>query len=306
MVQQQPDHWAELKRFIRTQTILPRLILINGGVWLFASVILVFGFLFNVPDTVTRGGLIDILALPASLDGLIVRPWTLITYMFFHLNFFHILFNMLWLYWFGRIFLQFLGTRQLLATYIFGGLAGGALFIFFYNVFPVFREALPAAQALGASASVMAVVTAISFYVPSYTIHLLFIGRVKILYIAIILFILDFFMIRSNNAGGHIAHIGGAIYGFIFATSMLKGRDFSRLLDSLNLKGLRKFFYKKKEAPTTERDFESRPYSDDEYNYQKVKQQDKIDNILDKISKSGYDSLTKEEKEFLFRSSNRK
>lgn len=295
----------ELLKFIKGGSILSRLLIINVGVWLFVSVILVFAFLFNVMEESVQGFIIDFLAVPSALERLAVRPWTLFTYMFLHINLLHILFNLLWLYWFGKIFLQFLNQRQLLATYIFGGLAGGVLYIIAYNIFPVFREALPYSSALGASASVMAIVTAISFYTPNYFIHLFLIGRVRIVYVAIVLFVLDFFMIKSSNAGGHIAHIGGAIYGFIYAGYLRRGKDWSHLVDLFNLAGIKRYFTTSKKTKDTTGTSDSRPLTDEEYNYRKVEQQKVIDKILDKISKSGYDSLTKEEKEILFRSSNK-
>jgi membrane associated rhomboid family serine protease len=246
--------------------------------------------------------ILDYLALPASMDLLITRPWTLFTYMFLHTSFLHILFNMLWLYWFGKIFTQYLKSqRQLITTYILGGLAGGLLYILSFNLFPVFADVLPEARALGASASVMGIVMAIAFYVPNYTVNMIFFGKVKIFYLALALFVIDFFMIRHGNAGGHIAHIGGAIYGFLYVYYLKKGRDFSKFWPNFKFKwGDTKKRHKPKVA------YSKRPVKDDEYNRKKAGDQKKIDHILDKISRSGYDSLTKEEKEILFNSSNRK
>jgi hypothetical protein len=192
----------------------------------------------------------------------------------------------------------------LLVTYFLGGLAGGLLFILTYNVLPVFHDVLPAARALGASASVMAIVTAIAFYIPNFTISLIFFGRVKIFYLALALFVIDFFMIRHGNAGGHIAHIGGAIYGFLFVYYLRKGNDFSKLFSRTGKKGGRRYFsnIKRKQKKETSK----RPVSDEKYNETRAEQQKKIDAILDKISRSGYDSLTKQEKELLFNSSNKK
>jgi membrane associated rhomboid family serine protease len=297
--------FADLRQFFRSKTVLPTLIIINAAIWLAISVVRVFSFLLKVPDNAVTNSIVDYLALPASLDVLARRPWTLATYMFLHLDFFHILFNMLWLFWFGQIFLQFLKSRQLLWIYILGGLSGGALYVLFYNIFPVFENSLELSVALGASASVMAIVTAISVYVPGYTINMLFLGRVRIFYIALFLFIVDFFMIRSENAGGHIAHIGGAIFGFTYVLAMRKGMNFSELWNFRWMKGL---FRGKKSRLRAE--FNSnyntngRPLTDDEFNQRRAERQKLIDGILDKISKSGYESLSKEEKELLFKSSN--
>jgi hypothetical protein len=152
----------------------------------------------------------------------------------------------------------------------------------------------------------MAVVTTISFFAPGYAINLIFLGRVRILYIAVILFVLDFFMIRSDNSGGHLAHIGGAIFGFFYASYLRKGKDISGFLDWFRFSGIRRYFTKPPGGKKTTGDSDhSRPLSDEEYNKRRLTNQKKIDLILDKISKSGYDSLTKEEKEFLFKSGNK-
>lgn len=295
----------DLGRFFRSKAVLPRLILINVAIWLAIGIMRVFCFLLNVPDSSLINFVVDYLALPAKPESLLMRPWTLLTYMFLHIEFFHILFNMLWLFWFGKIFLEFLKARQLLLIYILGGLSGGILYVLFYNIFPVFEKSIDASVALGASASVMAIVTAISLYVPGYTIHMLFLGRIRIFYIALFLFVLDFFMIRSNNAGGHIAHIGGALFGLFYIMASRKGMNFDGII---NTQWLRSIFRR----PISRRfnsDFNTsstygRPMDDFEYNQQKAQRQKKIDEILDKISRSGYESLTKEEKELLFKSSN--
>ncbi|MEN8224564.1 MAG: rhomboid family intramembrane serine protease [Bacteroidota bacterium] len=302
--QPRPNPIEDLKRFFRDSSILPRLIIINVGIWVLVQLVFVFGWAFNRADITIEWSILEYFALPASLESLMVRPWTLISYMFLHTSFWHILFNMLWLYWFGKIFTQYLNQRQLLSTYIFGGLAGGLLYIITFNILPVFGEALPMAKALGASASVMGIVMAISLYVPNYTINLIFFGKVKIFYLALALFIIDFFMIRHGNAGGHIAHIGGAVYGFLYVYYLKKGRDLSKLMPRFNFKGARKTFQGKKKKP--EFTYSKRPASDVEYNRKRAHDQKKIDHILDKISHSGYESLTKEEKAILFDSSNKK
>ncbi len=299
--QRRPNPLEDLKKFFRDSSVLPRLIIANVGIWVLIQVAYVFGMLFKYPVEIIDLAILDYFALPASMDLLITRPWTLFTYMFLHTDFWHILFNMLWLYWFGKIFAQYLNQRQMLATYLLGGLAGGLLYILSFNVFPVFAESLPEARALGASASVMGIVAAIAMYVPNYTINLLFIGRVKIFYLALVLFILDFFMIRHGNAGGHIAHIGGAIYGFLYVYYLRRGRDMSKIFPE---KGKNKIRFKRKRSGSKSGNYK-RPVSDEEYNRKRAADQKRIDKILEKISRSGYDSLTKEEKALLFDSSNK-
>ncbi|MEI7662549.1 MAG: rhomboid family intramembrane serine protease [Bacteroidota bacterium] len=296
----------EIKRFFRQGSALSVIILVNVAIWFLVQALRVILFFFNVNDEHAAGTLVThALALPASLTLLVLRPWTLVTYMFLHIEFWHILFNMLWLYWFGRIFLEFLSSRMLVWTYFLGGIAGGLVYILAFNIFPVFAGILPAAFALGASASVMAIVTAVSFYVPGYTIQLMLIGRIRILYMAIFLFVFDFFMIPSGNAGGHLAHIGGALFGFTFVQLY---RFSSKSLSGRNPFSFLRFFSSMKRQKTTGHtpDYSARPVSDEDYNLKKRENQKRIDEILEKISRGGYDSLTKDEKEFLFKTSTKR
>ncbi len=295
----------DLKRTFRKQSMLTTLILINGGVWIFVKIAVVFFYLFNQADTAAAESIIiHFFGLPANPETLLSVPWTIITYMFFHVDFWHILFNMLWLFWFGKIFLEFMKPRQLLVAYLTGGIAGGILYIIAFNIFPVFRSVLPLSVALGASASVMSIVTATAFYVPNYTIQLIFLGRVKILYMAIVLFIIDFFAIPTGNAGGHLAHIGGAIWGVLFVLMLKRSvpNPFSDYSGDFISK-LKKFFNGRRMHVSHNTSYSNRPKTDEEYNIEKKLNQKRIDTILEKISKGGYDSLTKEEKEFLFKSS---
>jgi membrane associated rhomboid family serine protease len=295
----------EFRRMFRQRSILSTLILINIGVWILVKALQVLFYLFNHPDALLADNWITwYFALPAALPSLAERPWTLISYMFLHIDFFHILFNMLWLFWFGKIFLEFMTPKQLAFTYLFGGLAGGLLYVIAFNLFPVFSTILPVSVALGASASVMAIVVASSFYVPDYSIQLLLIGRVKIIYLALALFIIDFFAIPSGNAGGHIAHIGGALWGFgyVMLLKQGKGLPFSRIPGNL-VRFFRDLFRTNKLHVSNRNPDHKRPVTDEEYNLNKKLQQKKIDDILEKIAKGGYDTLTREEKEFLFKSS---
>jgi len=296
----------DVGRFFRTKAVLPRLILINAAIWLAIGIMRVFSFLLNVPDVSLTNFVVDYLALPANTGNLLERPWTLFTYMFLHIDFFHLLFNMLWLFWFGKIFLEFMKSRQLLLIYLLGGLSGGALYVLFYNIFPVFEKSLDLSVALGASASVMAIVTAISLYVPGYSVQLFLLGRIRIFYIALFLFILDFFMIRSDNAGGHIAHIGGALFGLSYILIQRKGMNFSGIWDFSPVKRFFNLFKRNrlKVDYVNPRSGNGRPLTDDEYNELRAERQRKIDEILDKIKKSGYESLSAEEKDFLFKLSN--
>jgi membrane associated rhomboid family serine protease len=298
----------DIKHFFVQKSVLSNFILINIGVWLLTKITSVFFFLYLQPGGASANeGFLHFLAVPAYLPSLVKVPWTPVTYMFLHFDFWHILFNMLWLFWFGKIFLEYLNSKQLFQTYIIGGLTGAVFYIAAFNFFPVFNATLPLSYALGASASVMAIVTAISFYVPNYTIQLLFIGRVKIIYLALILFIFDFFAIPGDNSGGHIAHIGGALWGFIYILFVRKGFGSFISVNSFDwINKLKKRFSSGRQKKSSFHNFDARPVSDEEYNLEKNANQRKIDDILEKISKRGYESLTKSEKEFLFNSSGKK
>jgi membrane associated rhomboid family serine protease len=283
--------------------MLAKLIIINVAVWL---VIMVLEVLFDLFNASATEFFIEWLAVPASIGKLILRPWTIFTYMFLHIDFWHIFFNMLWLFWFGKIFLEYLNQRQMLATYLIGGIAGAILYILSFNIFPKFQDAYLQSVALGASASVMAIVVAISYYVPNYKINLMFFGPVKIRYIALISIVMDFIMIRSSNSGGHLAHLGGAMWGLYYIYMLRKGTDFSTILN--RIPRIKFSGYSSKSTKTKFRNVytNERPLSDEEYNIRKKSEQQRIDAILDKISKSGYESLSKEEKALLFKSSNKK
>lgn len=290
-----------IKAFFRGRSLLSRLIIINVAVWVFIRILDVFFDLFKASDLTQE--LIGLLAVPADPERLVFRPWTLFTYMFLHFDFFHILFNMLWLYWFGKIFSEFLSDRQLLAVYIMGGLAGALFYIVSFNIFPKFDEIYRSSVALGASASVMAIVVAAAAYAPNYRIYLLFFGPVKIKYIALLSILLDVLMIKSQNSGGHLAHLGGAIWGLVYISMLKKGNDTSRFFAWFSSGRFSDLFKRKKYTRFRNIYTNSRPMTDEEYNTERADRQKKIDHILDKISKSGYDSLSREEKDFLFRES---
>jgi membrane associated rhomboid family serine protease len=292
--------WDDIKTTFRKGSSLTRLIYVNIGLFLVISIIGIIGYLVVNPEVSNQT--IRFLSVPSSLNTLIYRPWTLFTYMFTHKELLHILFNMLWLYWFGMIFLEYFDQKKLVAVYILGGLAGAITYVASYNIFPAFANVVEdSIPLLGASASVMAIVIAIAVYVPDYTVMLFLFGRVKIKYIAIVIFILTSVLDFSVNSGGKLAHIGGALFGYIFTLSFRQGHDisrwFNRIIDSVftlfKPSGKMKVTYRK---------------SANEYEYNKVKaeHQDQINKILDKISKGGYDSLTREEKETLFKESQKK
>lgn len=275
--------------------------LINIVVWLAVLAMNVVSWLFMTTNAEMRYYVMEFMALPASLPQLLVRPWTLISYMFLHFDVMHILFNMLWLYWFGKIFLEFLSGRQLVSVYFWGGVASAVLYMAAFNIFPVFQQNLEQSRLLGASGAVMAIVSTTAFYVPNYRLNLLFLGPVKLIYFAIIYFAIDFFSIPNGNAGGNLAHIGGAIWGIFYAYQLKNGRTWIHILEQ-KIKSLftrkPKIYFNKKSQKSTKN---ASKMNDGEYNKAKKREQEEIDKILDKISQYGYDVLSKEEKEKLFK-----
>ncbi len=311
-----------LRIFFKRRSALANLIIINVVVFLLVNIVNLFLWLFTI--TIELEGIAGAtritrwLAVPSHLDALAQKPWTLFTYMFTQESFFHILFNMIILYFGGRIFMEYLDEKRLVNTYIWGGLIGAVFYIAAFNIFPVFRESVVLSVALGSSASVLAILIAIATYVPDYSVHLLFIGRVKLKYLAIVFVLLDVLSINKGNPGGHIAHLGGAFWGFISVVLLRKGFRNPLLINWYGFRNVTgwfrrgprvKYFNKnarsRKQKAGSGRQEGGRPLTDEEYNRVKIEKQKKIDIILDKISRSGYDSLTKEEKELLFRASNK-
>ncbi|GET20209.1 rhomboid family intramembrane serine protease [Prolixibacter denitrificans] len=287
----------EIKLSFKNGSYLTRLIYLNIGVWVIIRLIYVILFLSGAQDT----PVLSWLSLPSSFDVFLTRPWTIITYMFLHFQFFHILFNILWLYWFGRIFLEYHDQRKLLSLYLIGGVAGGLVYMLAYNFLPPFQG--KPSELLGASAAVIAIVIAISVYVPNHVIHLMFIGPVKIKWIAVVSIIMYIIGLGGNNAGGDFAHLGGALWGWLYMSQLVKGRNVSRGFERV----LDRFFtwFKPRKKLRVEHRGEA-VNIDYDYNHKKKEQQEYINQILEKIGKSGYDSLTKEEKETLFRMGNKK
>lgn len=284
----------ELKDSFRQGSILTKFIYLNIGVFVAVKIVQIFLYLFNTPDNTMN--FLRWLAVSADLSEVIKKPWTVITYMFLHENFIHILFNLLWFYWFGKIFLEYFEQKKLAGVYILGGLAGAVLYILSFNIFPVFESIMHNSLALGASASVMAIVIAVSFYVPDHTVHMMFFGQIKIKYLAIAVFLLTSVFDFSTNTGGKIAHIGGAFLGYLFTYQYRNGKDITRGVNRFT-DAVVSYLKPRKKMKVTYK----RPKTDMEFNRERVEKQKEIDGILDKISKGGYESLTKKEKEILFK-----
>lgn len=289
----------QIKSQFKSGSNLMKIIYINSAVFLLISIIKMFAYLFQANEISEQ--ILGFLAVPAAPENLIRRPWTIVTYMFLHEGFFHLLFNMLWLYWFARIFLQYFDHKKLVNLYVLGGLGGALLYIVSYNLFPAFAEYVNISIALGASASVMAVVIATATYVPDYSVRLLLFGSVKIKYLAIGILLLTSVVDFASNTGGKIAHLGGAIVGFIYANRLKAGNDIglwvSKIIDTFAT-----IFKPRKKMKVSYK----RPMDDYEFNQTKADNQKQLDKILEKISKGGYESLSREEKELLFKESQKK
>ncbi|GAL83754.1 rhomboid family protein [Sporocytophaga myxococcoides] len=286
-------------QFRQKENGLTKIILINVIVYITGTILWVFSKGFGDMR------LFDLIYinqhLPAHFSDFLQRPWSLATYFFSHTvpNPFHILGNMLGLYWFGRLVSEYLGNRRLISLYILGGLAGAAIYLLLYNFIPYFMHRAPLYGMIGASASVYAVIVAAATLLPDYYFHLVFIGPVRIKYIAAFFIFVSFIGSVGMNAGGNLAHLGGALLGYIFIKQLKKGIDLGKPVSAVS-EFFNKLFTRRK-IKVSYRNSEKSFNNED-----KEPDQKEIDAILDKISKSGYSSLTKREKERLFRASSKK
>ena len=270
---------------------LIKIIIINIIVFVSVSFIQVILTISGLSSFFTL--LINKLMLPASLSTFILQPWSIISYFFLHMNFMHILWNMLFLYWFGKIITDNIGNNALISLYVLGGIIGGLLYMATYNIIPYYGERVSESLMLGASAGVFSVVVGSATLMPNYTFYLLLIGPVRIKYIALFYVLLSFFDVAGSNAGGEIAHLGGAFIGYIFIKQLQNGVNIGEgIINLINL------FNKKKRKKESKKDV-----SQDLRKGSIEPSQDEVDKILDKISDSGYSSLTKKEKERLFNAS---
>lgn len=283
----------EIRHSYSRGSMLLKLIFINIGVFVLLHLVAIIMMLFNAGTDV-----LSWVSMPSDLHLLLRRPWTLVTYMFSHYSILHILFNMLWLYWLGRIFMEYFSAKQLTGVYLLGGWGGALLYLLAYNLLPHFASTH--AILIGASASVIAVVVAAAVYAPDYKIGLLFLGEVPLKWIAIITVAIDVLSMESGNMGTSLAHIGGAIVGAWFALRIKRGHDITRPLNAfidwiVGLFNGRSFKLQKPQRQP------SRPARD-----MGSVSEEELDKILKKIKDSGYDALTDAEKDKLFKASRRR
>lgn len=298
----------ELLRNFKNESIVGKFIYVNVAIYLVLSIVAVIATLFglNVPVR----SFVNFFELPASLHQLLSHPWSLLSYMFLHAGLTHILWNMVALYYFGKIFLSFYSTRHFIGVYLFGGIMGGIFYVAAYNLLPYFSGEADGAYLVGASAAVLAVVMAAAMRNPSYRINLFLFGTMRLITVAIVTVLASLLLTTSSNAGGNIAHLGGAFAGWAFAYMLNKGWDLTKGINAIidffvNL-SVRKFTFKRKPKMKFTSSAGSKHYADYEYNARKKEQNDDIDKILEKVKQSGYSSLSDDEKRRLFDASNSK
>ncbi|QQL49446.1 rhomboid family protein [Mucilaginibacter ginkgonis] len=292
------NFWTDIKyKLFNSGSKLGLLIGINVFVFLLINIPSVLEQLFVTglgAQGIIKSYAFEYLAMPASLPKLLARFWTPVTYMFMHDGIFHILFYMLWLYWLGQLFEEYLGQKKTIFLYLAGGLSGALFYLAGFNLIPAFAHS-PEALAMpivGASAAVMAIVISTATLLPDYELYLMFIGPVKLKWIAIFYVVIDFLGIAGPNAGGELAHLGGALFGFIYMKQLQRGNNLGAILSGA--------FAPKPKIKVVSN---NSGYQRSRKTVHIAPDQDEIDRILDKISQSGYESLTKTEKETLFRAS---
>ena len=276
----------KLQNKFKYANIVEKIISINVAVFVLIFIFNTLGFLFKA-----NGSVVDWFILPATFEGFISKPWSIITYGFVHVDFIHILMNLISLYFIGNLFVNYFTPKQFISFYILGTLFGGIVFLLSYNFFPAFSNDVSNSVLLGASAGVSAIFIGLATYIPNYQFKIPLLGFVKIWHLAAIWVALDVIQIPVGNAGGRLAHIGGALFGFLYVSQASNVK-----IDILSK--ISSFFTSKKKPLKTV--YKSKKTTTKKQANTTYKQQ-KINVILDKISKSGYDTLSKEEKDFLFK-----
>jgi membrane associated rhomboid family serine protease len=284
----------QLSNLWRTSNATNKLIIANIAVFVLINIPLAILHLLNMDAAL--GWLTNWLTLPGDFFTLLTRPWTLITHMFMHTGLFHLLFNMLSLFFISQLFTRYFDDKRMLNVYFVSGLAGAFVFLISINIFPLFGENASVYTAAGASAAVMGTLVAVCTYRPLDEVFLFGVFRLQLRWVALIFVLLDFIGISKGNEGGHLAHLGGALFGFLWGMNLGKGNDLAGFFQPVQ-----DFFKKearKKKSPL--KVAHKQRFSDEEWNLTKKEKQIRVDEILDKISRSGYDSLSKEEKALLF------
>ena len=290
--------FEDFKYAMRSGNMVSKIIILNVAIFILINLVKAFDFNSGADPNSIYHTIENLLSIPSSLSTLIRQPWSILSHMFLHVGFWHIFWNMLLLYWFGRIVGDFIGDNRILPIYIMGGLMGAIFYVVTDQFLP--NGTAGNAYAMGASAAVMAMVWTAATLSPDYIMRLILIGPVRLKYIALVLFILDIFQSAgSSNSGGAFAHIGGALFGMLYVYLLRKGTDLTEPWQS-------EFWQQKPSRKKTSRSsfkvvHKSEPKQ--EKNQRSANTQDELDRILDKINQKGYDNLTQEEKEFLYQAS---
>lgn len=283
---------GDLKYYLRYGNVVVKLIIANTVLFLLFVVASII-----IDKTWSSQWLISYLGTPANVIALAAKPWTLITYMFVHGGIIHLLLNMLGLYWFGEIFVLYLGEQKVLPLYLLGGLAGALFYLGGINLIPAYQYLKPSAVLVGASGSIFAIMFAAVALNAEHKVNLSLFGEVKIVWVAVIALAIGVInMLVGNNVGGGLAHIGGSLFGYVYVKSLHGGVDVFKPFTAA--KGL---FKPKRNVKITYKSAHPQVGKAS----RSSNEQERIDAILDKISRSGYDSLTKEERDFLFDYSNK-
>lgn len=293
---------AELKNQFQYGGMHIKLIFINLFVFLFIGLISVLARIFMIPEL--EDFLNTMFSLQSNFSEFIIKPWGLITSIFAHFGFMHVLFNMLMLYFVGKLFESFFGEKRLLAIYLLGGITGGCFEILAHSFVPSLAD--QSVVIVGASGSIMAIFIGLAFYKPNLVVSLFGVFDLKIIYLALIYILYDFLSLGLNDGTAHFAHLGGAIIGILAAQNTTKSSNFIFKFEQLIYKffSIFKKYSDKKSTFNNSNKSNVKFKSDEDFNLEKKNKQAKTDQILEKISKSGYESLSKAEKEFLFKQSN--
>ena len=291
----------QLSEFLKSGSLLSILIIMNVGLWVLMLLFPLVDYLYAMPQGSSREGWYGWFALSSQWDVVVRRPWTLLTYMFIHDGFWHILFNMVMLYFGGVMCCRYMSGKRFGWIYFVSGIVGALLYLVVYNLFPVGR--MQVSSLVGASAAVLGVFVAVAAYVPDQEVGLWLIRTfsVKMKWLALALVVIDLLSIPASNAGGHIAHLGGALSGWLYVVAL----RWNNARGHAGHRTVRRASGGRRREGTRRGSTGERPLSDEEYNRRKVENQRRVDEILDKISKYGYDGLSKDEKEFLFKYNDR-
>lgn len=293
--------WDDIKWQYKFGSDVIKLILVNIGVFVVVQILLLIGVLSQHTFAKT---ILSAISLHSNLNVLLHQPWQIFTYMFVHEGFFHILWNMVALYWFGNIVGDLIGKSKVIPIYILGGLVGGAFYVAAYNLLPYFHDSVALATAIGASAGVTAIVMAATTISPNHEMRLFMVLNVKLKWLTAAYIFVDLISIQYENPGGHIAHLGGFFIGWLYIVLLRSSIDMAKPFHAVE-DFFTRLFAKKEHLKVVHKNENKKTTSQKQtftkQNNVNVNKQEYLDTILDKINKSSYESLSQEEKDFLFK-----